>query len=625
MTEELSFKISNLPDSPGCYIMKSEGSVIYVGKAKNLKNRVRQYFQSSKDHSPKVRAMVSHVDDFELVLADSELEALVLEANLIKKHKPFYNILLKDDKHYPFIAIDPDECFPAPVLRRKRENDGMRYFGPYTGTAALYEVLDAVRTEYPLRICTKQLNPEKLSRPCVHYQTGRCCAPCAGYVTQAEYKKYVDGAITFLSGDAKPVLSALEKKMKSASSEMNYEKAAVYRDRIEAVKQILERQKADSSPRHDLDVLTVVHEGEDALVQLLNVREGKLIGSRLFVLERCADEDESSILLSFILQYYSSDNLPPREILLSDLPEESDTLSELLSELIPNRAKVRVYTPMRGEKHHLVDLARKNLNDAVEKRKKKLAHTLERTVGAVSELAKVLGLDTVPRRIEGYDISNTSGALSVASMVVMIDGLCVNREYRTFRIKSVQGPNDFASIYEALYRRLRHGLSEREERRAKSLPDIGGSFSDMPDLILIDGGHEQVAYAMEALHKAGLDIPLFGLAERIEEIVLPDREDTIILPRTSPALQLIQRLRDEAHRFAITHHRKLRNKLPSASQLDTIPGIGPTRRKALLRYFKTIEELKNADVETLKKANGMNTPSAQAVYAYYHSKKEPGD
>ncbi|MBQ4086277.1 MAG: excinuclease ABC subunit UvrC [Clostridia bacterium] len=619
MTGDLKWKIANLPDSPGCYIMKSEGKVIYVGKAKNLKNRVKQYFQSSRGHSPKVRAMVARIDDFELVLADTELEALVLEANLIKKHTPFYNILLKDDKHYPFIAIDPSKSFPAPELRRKKERDGARYFGPYTGTTTLYEVLDAVRSEFPLRVCTKQLNPDKPQRPCVHHQIGRCLAPCAGKVTAEEYQKVVEGALTFLGGDARAVLSSLEEKMKEAAMQLNYEKAAVYRDRIQAVKQIFEKQKADGRITSDQDVLAVLYEGEDALVQLMNVREGKLIGSEQFVLDRAADETEGSILLSFILQYYGSDRLPPRELLLSALPEEHETLAQLLSELSPGRAKVRVLTPQRGVKHHLMELAYKNLREAAVKRKKKLESSFMRTEGALIELASVLGLSQPPHRIEGFDISNTQGAQSVASMVVMLDGLAANKEYRHFRIKTVQGANDFASMHEVITRRLSHGLKEIEERAAQGLSAEGGSFSALPDLILIDGGHGQLQYAQDAMHALGLDIPMFGLAERIEEIVLPGREDTILLPRTSPALHLIQRLRDEAHRFAITHHRKLRGKKSVSSQLDEISGVGPKRKKALLSHFKTMEELKNADIAALNAVEGVDKKTAEAVYRWFHS------
>jgi len=618
LTGDLKWKIANLPDSPGCYIMKSEGKVIYVGKAKNLKNRVKQYFQSSRGHSPKVRAMVARIDDFELVLADTELEALVLEANLIKKHTPFYNILLKDDKHYPFIAIDPSKPFPAPELRRKKERDGARYFGPYTGTTTLYEVLDAVRSEFPLRVCTKQLNPDKPQRPCVHHQIGRCLAPCAGKVTAEEYQKVVEGALTFLGGDARAVLSSLEEKMKEAAMQLNYEKAAVYRDRIQAVKQIFEKQKADGRITSDQDVLAVLYEGEDALVQLMNVREGKLIGSEQFVLDRAADETEGSILLSFILQYYGSDRLPPRELLLSALPEEHETLAQLLSELSPGRAKVRILTPQRGVKHHLMELAYKNLREAAVKRKRKLESSFMRTEGALIELASVLGLSQPPHRIEGFDISNTQGAQSVASMVVMLDGLAANKEYRHFRIKTVQGANDFASMHEVITRRLSHGLKEIEERAAQGLSAEGGSFSALPDLILIDGGHGQLQYAQDAMHALGLDIPMFGLAERIEEIVLPGREDTILLPRTSPALHLIQRLRDEAHRFAITHHRKLRGKKSVSSQLDEISGVGPKRKKALLSHFKTMEELKNADIAALNAVEGVDKKTAEAVYRWFH-------
>lgn len=622
MNPELEWKLHNLPDSPGCYLMKSRGTIIYVGKAKNLKNRVSQYFHASRSHTPKVLAMVEKVDDFDIMLVDGELEAFTLECNLIKLYRPHYNILLKDDKHYPFIAIDPTAPFPAPELRRKREKDSARYFGPFTGTNVLYEVLDALRAEFPLRVCTKELHPEKPQRPCVHHQIGRCPAPCAALISEEEYRTTVEGAIAFLSGDTKPLIASLQEKMLEASKAMQFEKAALYRDRIRAIEQVMYRQKADADTGNDQDVLAVQYEGQDALVQLLNVREGKLIGSELHVLDGCADEQEGSILLSFILQYYSAERVPPKELLLSVMPEDAATLEELLSELRTGRARVHIKTPVRGEKHHLMELAYKNVREAAAKRRKKLSDSFMRTQGALIELSEVLGIADPPRRIEGFDISNTQGALSVASMVVMIDGVSAHKEYRTFRIKTVQGPNDFESMYEVIHRRLSHGLREREERMQTGLPPEGGSFSELPDCILIDGGPGQLARAQQAMHELGLYIPMFGLAERIEEIVLPDTDVNILLPRSSPALHLIQRLRDEAHRFAITHHRALRGKKSVASQLETIPGIGEKRRIELLRYFKTMDDLKNASVEELNRANGMNRAAAESVYAYFHADAE---
>lgn len=622
MTNDLQWKIANLPDSPGCYIMKSEGKIIYVGKAKNLKNRVKQYFQSSRGHSPKVQAMVSHIDDFDLVLADNELEALVLEANLIKKHTPFYNILLKDDKHYPFIAIDLSKSFPAPELRRKKEHDNARYFGPYTGAGVLNEVLDALRTEFPLRVCTKTLHPSKQARPCIHHQIGRCLAPCAACVSEEEYAEVVRGAIAFLSGDAKAVLSHLQKSMEEAVRCLNFEKAAVLRDRMASVRQVLEKQKADGRITSDQDIIAVLYEGEDALVQLMNVREGKLLGAECFTLYRAADEPESSVLLSFILQYYSADRLPPRELLVSCPPEDTEILADLLSELLPGRAKVRIRTPQRGEKHDLLELAYKNLQETALKRKKKLSNSFMRTEGALIELADVLGLSTPPHRIEGFDISNTQGAQSTASMVVMLDGVAAKKEYRNFRIKTVQGANDFASMHEVISRRLQHGLREIEQRKAQGLPPEGGSFSQLPDLILVDGGPGQLNEACDAMHALGLDIPIFGLEERIEEIVLPGQRDSILLSRSSPALHLIQRLRDEAHRFAITRHRKLRGKQSISSQLDGISGVGPKRKKALLTHFKTVDDLKSADLSTLEQVNGIDKKTAESVYRFFHRESD---
>lgn len=616
MNAELEWKLANLPDSPGCYLMKSKGEIIYVGKAKNLKNRVSQYFHAYRAHTPKVRAMVEKIDDFDIMLVEGELEAFTLECNLIKRHMPHYNILLKDDKAYPYIRVDLNDDFPRIELARRQERDGARYFGPYRGATVVREVMDVLHMIYPLRDCAYAIHPDKPRRPCVQYQIGRCMAPCAGNVSKETYRQALDGALDFLNGKYKPVLDALKARMAEAAKEMNYESAAVYRDRIRAVEALLEKQTAISTNDADRDVIAVLHHDADALVRLLFVRSGRLIGSERFTLEGAGDDPAGEILTQFMLQYYGDENVPPREILLSASAPEQEIVEQLLTE----RAGHRVYlqTPRKGDKFRLVSVAMKNLRDEAEKIDRRLANTRARTIGAVEELAQVLGLDKPPRRIEGYDISNTQGVLSVASEVVMIDGVSANREYRHYRIKTVEGANDFASMHEVITRRLAHGLNELAERQAQGLDPRGGKFSDLPDLILIDGGRGQLSAAQDAMHALGLNIPMFGLAKRIEEIVLPYSDMSIVLDRHSNALHLIQRLRDEAHRFAITHHRSLRGKASVASRLDGVPGVGPARRKAVLKHFKTVEALKSASLDEIEQVPGLPQSVAAAIFRMLH-------
>ena len=623
MNAELEWKIHNLPDSPGCYLMKSKGEIIYVGKAKNLKNRVSQYFHASRSHTPKVRAMVEKVDDFDIVLVDGELEAFTLECNLIKKHRPHYNILLKDDKHYPYIRIDLREDFPRPELVRKQAKDGAKYFGPYQGATVVREVLDVVRTVFPIRSCNWSIHPDKPRRPCVYHQIGQCPAPCAGLISKEDYAPHIRGVTDFLSGKYAPVLDELTARMREASAEMNYERAALYRDRIRAVESVMQKQKAISTREDDRDVIAVLRHDADAIVELLYIRSGRLIGSENFTLEGAGDEEPGEILTQFILQYYTPENLPPTELILSADPPEKAVIEELLTELHGRRTYL--FTPLRGDKLKLVRMALKNARDLAEKLDKRSAASRERTVGAAEELAEALGLPFYPRRIEGYDISNTQGVLSVGSQVVMIDGVARHDQYRIYRIKTVQGANDFASMHEVITRRLTHGLKELQERGEAGEDPREGKFSDLPDLILIDGGRGQLNAAQDAMHALGLDIPMFGLAKRIEEIVLPDCDESILLDRHSNALHLIQRLRDEAHRFAITHHRKLRSKASVASRLDGVAGIGEKRRKVILKHFATVEALKNASVDEIAAVDGMSRPAAENVYAMLHPPEEaPG-
>ena len=628
MTDALHLKIENLPDSPGCYLMKSGGEIIYVGKAKNLKNRVRQYFHESRNHTPKVRAMVEKVDDFDIVLVDGELEALILECNLIKLHKPWYNILLKDDKHYPYIRVNMHDPFPTVDLTRRTAKDGARYFGPFMSATVVREMLDVVRTVFPIRTCSRVIGDGKTYRPCVHYEIGQCHAPCAGKIDQAGYHEIMKRVLEFLGGNDQPVRAELTEKMREAALSLNYERAAVYRDRLAAVDSVMQKQKAIVTGGGDQDVLAAVKCGDDAIVQIVMVRGGKMIGSESHVLERAADEPPEEVLTSFMLQYYSEDSVPPREILVSHLMEDAEALSQLLTER--RGARVTVSQPQRGEKRQLVEMAVKNANDAALKREKQLTSSRLRTIGALEELQEALGLDVFPHRIEGYDISNTQGAQSVGSMVVMKGGRPANRDYRYFRIRTVEGANDFASIREVLSRRLRHGLEEREERLSQGLDPAGGKFSDLPDLILIDGGRGQLEAAMAARDELGLNIPMFGLAKRLEEIVLPGEDQSILLDKHSPALHLIQRVRDEAHRFAISHHRSLRGAAALKSRLDEIPGVGPVRKKAILKHFETMEALEAASIEDICQVPGISVQTAQVIYDYLRApkaepaEKEPG-
>lgn len=613
--EELELKIQKLPESPGCYLMKdAQGTIIYVGKAVNLKNRVRSYFRETY-HTPKVAAMISHIQDFDILLCDSNLEALCLECNLIKRHRPYYNILLKDDKHYPYLRVNLRENYPRLTLARRMEKDGAKYFGPYIGATAVKQVIDAVRDVFPLRTCKLALPLKSPRRPCVNYEIGRCLAPCAGKCTEAEYWDMLDGVLAFLGGDYKQVVERLKNDMNAAAEKMQYEKAAVYRDKIRDVQGLMERQIAIQTERAEQDILALAQDGLDAMAQLVYVRGGRMVGGDHFPLPREGSEDPGEILAAFLTQYYEDGNLIPRHVLVQALPE--DSLPQLEAWLREKKgAAVTLATPKRGEKHELVRLAAKNAADALEKRNARAAIRQERTVGACEGLAKALGLAKAPRRIEGYDISNTQGVLSVASMVVFIDGVAAKKEYRHFRIKTVVGANDFASMNEVLGRRFSHGLEEKKEREAAGLPVIGGKFSDLPDLVLIDGGPQQLRFAREALQALGAEVPMFGLAKKQEEIYLPDREEPICLDHHTPELHLVQRIRDEAHRFGITHHRALRGKASIHSQLEDIPGIGPKRRKALLSHFGSLKAIRAASLEELASAPGMSKPAAEAVWAW---------
>ena len=612
--EKLEEKIAMLPDSPGCYLMKdSGGTIIYVGKAVNLKNRVRSYFRDTA-HTPKVAAMISHIDDFEILLCETNLEALILECNLIKLHRPYYNILLKDDKHYPYLKVDMREPFPRLAVTRRMEKDGARYFGPYIGANAVRQVIEAVRGVFPLRTCRQELPPKKPKRPCVNYDIGKCMAPCAGKCTEEAYHEMMEGVMSFLGGDYQKVLDKLTGEMNEAAETLRFERAAKLRDQIRDVRGLMERQIALRTDNSEQDLIALAQDGLDAMVQILYVRGGRMVGGDHFVLAREGAEDPGEVIAGFMTQYYENAGLIPRNVLCQTLPEGTQEQTEAWLRQRKGSA-VTVSTPKRGEKHELVLLAVKNADDALKKRNARRTIQEERTIGACESLGRILGMDHYPRRIEGYDISNTQGAQSVSSMVVFIDGEPAKKEYRRFRIKTVEGANDFASHYETLYRRYAHAQRELEAGGAE------GKFTDLPDLILIDGGPQQLKFARQALLDLGVTPPtMFGLAERLEEIWLPDAEEPILLDHHTPELQLVQRVRDEAHRFGIIHHRVLRGKASIHSQLEDIPGIGPARRKALLKTFGSLKAIRAADREALEKTPGMNHTAVDAIVAWQQGK-----
>ena len=601
-------KLDLLPDSPGCYLMKQADEIIYVGKAVSLQNRVRSYFRE-QGHTPKVAALVERIDDFDTILCSSNLEALMLECNLIKLHQPFFNILLKDDKHYPYIRINVAEPFPRLEIARRAENDGARYFGPYVGTGAIRQTKALLRRMFPMRTCSLKLPSAKPLRPCVNHEIGLCLAPCAHKCTPEEYAQLTDGVMTFLKGRYQPVVRRLEAEMAVAAQALQYERAAELRDTIHDVHGLMQQQNALNTQGCEQDIMALAQDGLDAMAQVLYIRNGRMIGGESFALPREGNEPADEVMGAFLLQFYEN-RVPAREVLVQAISDADITEAWLRSR---RGGAVRLHVPQRGEKRELVDNALRNAQDALRKRNARDHITQERTIGAARELAAALGLAVYPKRIEGFDISNTQGQQSVASMVVFVDGVPDKKSYRRFRIKTVEGANDFASMHEVLTRRFRRAKAEAANDRWP-----------LPDLVLVDGGPEQLRFAREAMLQEGFDVPMFGLAEKQEEIWLPSRHTPILLDRHSPALHLIQRLRDEAHRFAITHHRRLRGKAAVHSRLEDIPGIGPARRRALLATFRTMKGISEATLEELLAVKGMSRNAAQALYDAMHSEvKQP--
>lgn len=624
-TFNIEEELKKLPARPGVYIMHdARDEIIYVGKAVILKNRVRQYFQSSRNKGAKIEQMVQRISRFEYIVTDSELEALVLECNLIKEHRPKYNTMLKDDKSYPFIKVTLGEEFPRVVFSRTMKKDKSRYFGPFTSAGAVKETIELINKLYRLRNCTLSL-PRDIGkdRPCLYYHIGQCPAPCQGLISSEDYRKSVDEAVDFLNGNYAPVLDQLQKQMEEASENLDFEKAIEYRDRISSVRQVAQRQKITHGDGEDKDVLALAADGGDAVVQVFFVRGGKMIGRDHFYLRVAPQDTASAILGSFIKQYYAGTPFVPRELMLEADIEDHEVVEQWLSEKRGQRVYLRV--PKKGTKEKLVEMAAENAAIVLRQDRERIKREEGRTIGAVHEIEELLGIDRA-MRMEAFDISNISGFESVGSMIVYERGKPKRSDYRKFKIRTVQGPDDYASMEEVLTRRFRHGLEERQELDEKGMGYEMGSFSRFPDLLMMDGGRGQVNVALRVLNNLGIDIPVCGLVKddfhRTRGIYFENVEQPI--DTHSEGFHLITRIQDEAHRFAIEYHRSLRSKSQVRSLLDEIDGIGPTRRKALMRTFQSLEAIRDASLEELAAAPSMNARSAQEVYDYFHGEAQSG-
>ena len=609
----LEEELKKLPDKPGVYIMHDKhDTIIYVGKAKILKNRVRQYFQSNKNHSAKVVQMVSHIAYFEYIVTDSELEALVLECNLIKEHRPKYNTMLKDDKSYPFIKVTIGEEFPRVLFSRTMKHGTGKFFGPYTSAGAVKETIELLCKLYKVRTCSRRL-PKDIGkdRPCLNYHIGQCNAPCQGYVNKDEYKKNIDKVISFLNGNYSEIINELTDKMQDCSERMEYEEAARYRDLLISVKQIAQKQKITADDATDRDVIACAMDAEDAVVQVFFIRQGKLLGREHFHMKVATNDSRSGILSEFMKQYYGGTPYIPNVIMTQEEIEDAGTIADWLSSR--KKRKVTIITPKKGDKEKMVELAHKKALMVLTKDAEKIKLEEKRTTGAMKQIADWLGLASI-RRAEAYDISNTSGVESVGSMVVFEDGRPKKNDYRKFKIKTVKGPDDYKSMREVLTRRFTRGMRERageEETRG---------FAVYPDLIMMDGGRGQVNIALEVLDELHINIPVCGMVKDDNHNTRGLYYNNVEIPidRHSEGFKLITRVQDEAHRFAIEYHRSLRSKKQVSSVLDEIEGIGPARRKALMKHFLDIDKIRNANVSELMEAEGITENVAQNIYKYFH-------
>lgn len=619
-------ELKKLPRKPGVYIMRDDKDVIlYVGKAINLHNRVRSYFRENIGRGPAIDQMVSLIARFEYIVTDSELEALVLENNLIKENSPKYNTLLKDDKTYPYIKVTVGEDYPRILFSRTMKKDKSRYFGPYTSAAAVKDTIELLNKLYQLRTCNRVLPRDiGIERPCLNYHIKQCLAPCQGYVSKEEYRQQVAGALEFLNGNYSPILKDLEEKMNKAAEAMEFEDAARYRDLLSSVRQVSQKQKITEGVGEDKDILALYQDETEAVVQVFFVRDGKLIGREHYYMTHVPENNKPAILQDFVKQFYAGTPFIPRELMLQYEIEDAELIEKWLSERKGSRVYLKV--PKIGSKEKLVELAAQNAKLILSQDREKLKREEGRTIGAVKEISDLLKLPlTGTARMEAYDISNINGFENVGSMVVYEKGKPKRSDYRKFKIKSVSGPDDYACMREVLTRRFRHGMEESRELEEQEMDQEYGSFTKFPDLILMDGGRGQVNIALSVLEELGIDIPVCGMVKDDNHRTRGLYYHNIELPidTHSEGFKLITRIQDEAHRFAIEYHRSLRSKTQVKSVLDDIPGVGPARRKALMRHFKSLEEIRQATVEELMEIPEMNERTAQEIVAFFASQKRP--
>lgn len=622
-------ELKKLPDQPGVYIMHdSRDAIIYIGKAVSLRKRVHQYFQPSHDEGIKKAQMVKQIARFEYIVTDSELEALVLECNLIKEHRPKYNTMLRDDKTYPYIRVTLGEDFPRVLFSRQQKKDKSRYFGPYTSAGAVKDTIELVNKIYQLRTCNRNLPRDTgKDRPCLNYHIHQCTAPCQGYITKEAYRERVDAVVEFLNGNYAPVLKSLEEKMNTASANLEFEKAIEYRELLNSVRQIAQKQKITHTDGEDKDIIALAADDRDAVVQVFFIRDGKLIGRDHFYVKIGTEDTKAQILTTFLKQFYSGTPFIPREIMLPQEIEEQEVLADWLGEKRGSKVYIRV--PQKGMKEKLVELAQKNAKMVLAQDREKIKREEGRTIGALKEIEQLLDMKGL-NRVEAYDISNTSGFESVGSMIVYEKGKPKRSDYRKFKLRTVSGPDDYASMYEVLTRRFTHGMREMEEMEEKDLSEEYGSFTRFPDLIMMDGGRGQVNIALRVLEELHLNIPVCGMVKddnhRTRGLYYHNVE--IPIDRGSEGFKLITRIQDEAHRFAIEYHRSLRSKEQVHSVLDDIPDIGPARRKALMKKYQSLEAIREATEEDLAQTDSMSPQAAHSVYRFFREKErenQPSD
>ena len=614
ISDHLQGILDTLPTRPGCYIMKNaDGTIIYIGKAINLRNRVRSYFHSSHDQDPKTRQLVRQITHIEWIVVDSELEALILEMNLIKKHRPHFNIRLKDDKRYPYVKVHWTDPYPRITVTRQMVKDGSRYFGPYTSVWAVHQTLDVLRRIFPYLTCDREITG-KDARACLYYDIKLCSGPCIGAINQAGYRQMIDDLCQFLEGKTEVIVTRLRQEMEFAAEDLNFEKAASLRDQIQAIERVVERQRVISPERMDSDVVAMARADGEACVQIFFIRSGKLIGREYFILEGTEDESDRQVLSEFLKQFYAEAASVPPEVLLPNEIEEYQIINQWLNSRRGGQ-KVELLVPHQGSTgQELVQMATENATETLAALRAQWEKDTNKQSEALSELQQALDLEGPPNRIECYDISNTQGTASVGSMVVFEQGVPSKGMYRRFNIQSVEGPNDFASMEEVLTRRFRRWRATQEDKKTPGAK-VDESFALLPDLLIVDGGKGQLGRAVAVLERFDLlsQVPVVGLAKQQEELFLPGERASLMLPRTSQGLYLLQRIRDEAHRFAITAHRNRRGKIGLASTLDAVPGIGPAKRKRLLAHFGSIEAIKDASVEELTAVKGITHTDAEML------------